>query len=135
VSTDFRAIHVPFHDHLGLVIDQASGRVTMDLGEHVRGPVAPVHGGVVASLIDVACGMAIDPASYDASVSIPDSTDLNVKFFAQPKASPLYADAVVVHRGRSVVSVECVVTDGEGRQVARGGGTYMILTGFGRHGS
>ncbi|MGZ6792454.1 MAG: PaaI family thioesterase [Mycobacteriales bacterium] len=131
MSKDFREIHVPFHEHLGLVIDQAGARVTMELGEHVRGPVAPVHGGVVASLVDVACGMAVDPDSYDPTVSVPVSTDLSVRFFRQPKASPLVAQATVVHQGRTVVSVECVVTDGLGRQVARGSGTYMVMTGFG----
>lgn len=129
---DFREVPIPLHDHLGLQIDVGPPtRVTMPLGEQVRGAVAPIHGGVVATLVDVACAAALDHSSYDPTVAVPVSTDLSVKFFRQPKESPLVAEATVVHRGSRLMVAECVITDALGRQVARGSGTYMVVTGFG----
>ena len=133
--SDFRDVHIPYHDYLGLrfVKDGSPSRLELDLSDHVRGAVAPLHGGVLATLIDVACGAAAT-GDLDPSVSVPVSTDLTVRFLRQPKASPLVAEATVVHAGRSAMLIDCVVTDGEGRQVGRGSGSYRIITGFHEHG-
>jgi uncharacterized protein (TIGR00369 family) len=135
--TDFRQLPVPFHDYLGLrvVASGSPARLELDLGDHVKGAVAPLHGGVLASLIDVACGAAASSGLTDATTEVPVSTDLTVRFIRQPKQSPLVAEASVVHAGRSAMIVDCVVTDGGGKQVGRGTGTYRIITGFHDHSS
>ncbi|MCW2601187.1 MAG: putative thioesterase [Frankiales bacterium] len=132
---DFRDVHIPFHDYLGLVVEKVGSpsRLTLPLGENVRGAVAPIHGGVVATLIDVACAAAIGPDTYDLMTAVPVSTDLSLRMFRQPSTSPLIAEGTVVHRGSKVIAVECVVTDGAGKQVARGGGGYLLVTGFHAH--
>ena len=131
---DFRDVMIPLHDYLGLrfVQDGSPSRVEIDLTESTRGAVAPLHGGVLATLIDVACGAAVS-GGCDPTTSVPVSTDLSVRFLRQPKASPLVAEASVVHAGRSAMIVDCVVTDGDGKQVGRGSGTYRIITGFHEH--
>ncbi len=133
--TDFRDVPIPLHDYLGMrfVRDGSPSRLELDLSDNVRGAVAPLHGGVLATLIDVACGAAA-VGDLDPSVSAPVSTDLAVRFLRQPNASPLVAEATVVHAGRSAMIIDCVVTDGEGRQVGRGSGSYRIITGFHEHG-
>lgn len=132
--TDFRDVKIPLHDYLGLrfVQDGSPSRVELDLAECTRGAVAPLHGGVLATLIDVACGAAV-AGGFDPTTSVPVSTDLSVRFLRQPKTSPLVAEASVVHAGRSAMIVDCVVTDGNGKQVGRGSGTYRIITGFHEH--
>jgi uncharacterized protein (TIGR00369 family) len=133
--TDFRELPIPLHDYLGLrfVKDGSPSRVELDLTESTRGAVAPLHGGVLATLIDVACGAAAT-GGFDVTTSVPVSTDLSVRFLRQPKGSPLVAEASVVHAGRSSMVIDCVVTDAEGRQVGRGSGSYRIITGFHEHG-
>ena len=131
---DFRELSIPIHEHLGLVIeaDENPSRVLMPLKDDVRGAVAPVHGGLLSLLCDVACAATLG-GGYDPTTHIPVSTDLQVKFFRQPKEGPLVATGTVTHAGRTLVVAECVVEDGLGRQVARGSGTYLLVGGFHDH--
>jgi uncharacterized protein (TIGR00369 family) len=133
--TDFREIPIPLHDFLGLRFEQVGSpsRVELDLTASTRGAVAPLHGGVLATLIDVACGAAATDG-FDVTTSVPVSTDLTVRFLRQPKGPTLVAEGRVVHAGRSSLVIDCVVTDAEGRQVGRGSGSYRIITGFHEHG-
>jgi uncharacterized protein (TIGR00369 family) len=126
---------IPLHDHIGITIENRFPRakVSVPLSRKIRGGVAPVHGGIVATLVDVACACALGDG-WDPSTEIPVSTELNVRYFSQPKDSPLVAEAEVVHRGSRIVSVDCVVRDGVGRQIARGTGNYMVVRGFGELG-
>ena len=122
----------PFHKHLGLRVHHlgdGTSRLSLPLTDEVRGAVAPIHGGVLASLSDVACACAI--GGFEWGAEIPVSTELHVRFYGQPKQSPLIAEARVVHQGRQLVGTECTVTDGAGRQVARATATYMVVRGFG----
>jgi acyl-coenzyme A thioesterase PaaI-like protein len=45
----------------------------------------------------------------------------------QPKGGPLTARATVVHRGRLILSAECVICDADGRDLARATATYMLV--------
>ena len=122
----------PFHKHLGLRVHEmgaGTARLSMPLTDDVRGGVAPVHGGILASLSDVACACSI--GGFDRESAIPVSTELHVRFYGQPRQSPLIAEARVVHQGRQLVGTECTITDGAGRQVARATATYMVIRGFG----
>lgn len=131
-TTEWNTYDIPLHDYIGLSVDHGDdrSRVSIPLTDAVRGGVAPVHGGIVATLVDVACAAALG-RNWDQDTEIPVSTELHVRYFAQPKESPLVAEAEVVHRGSKTIGVDCVVRDGSGRQVARGNGTFMIVRGFG----
>lgn len=134
---DYRDIEVPFHDYLGfrLEVDGSPSRVVMDLGEHVRGSVAPLHGGVLCSLLDIACGAAAGGNDdYDSTTTIPVSTRLDVQFLGQPRSGPLLATAQVVGREGGSISVQGEVADGGGYVIGRATGTYRLVTGFVGHG-
>ena len=136
-SAEMAGMWPKLHEVLGLRLEQDGGedtpsRVVLPLTEAARGAVAPLHGGVIATIIDVACASAIDPASYEFNKSIPVSVDLSVKFFRQPKASPVVAEGRVIHLGSKLIQVECDVKDGDGRLIAHGGGAYMLVEGFGK---
>lgn len=123
---------VPLHEYLGFKLEEGgdgSSRVILPLRDEVRGLVAPVHGGALATLADFACAAAI--GDYDGGRSVPVSVDLHVRFFRQPKGSSLIAEGRVIHRGSRVVGAECTITDGVGREIARAAGMYMVVTGFG----
>jgi uncharacterized protein (TIGR00369 family) len=122
----------PLHELLGVRIERVvpTAIVTLPHGEYVRGPVAPVHGGLLAALADTACGAALMGA-FDPAVEMPVSTDIHIRYFRQPKSWPITAEARLVHRGRTFVSAECVITDADERALVRVTGTYMIVRGFG----
>ena len=126
----------PLHKLLGLFIErdgsaESGSRVVLPLGDYARGAVAPLHGGVLATLIDVACATAIDPDSYDPTARLPVSLDLSVRYFRQPTSSPVVAEARVLNQGSRLIHSECDVKDGDGRLLAHGGGSYMMVDGFG----
>lgn len=120
---------VPLHQRMGLRIVQRLPHaiVTMPLNEDVRGPVSgTLHGGMLATLADVTCAVALWGA-YDPASALPVTTDMHVRYYRQPRSAPITAEAQVVHRGRRILSVECAVTDGDTRQLVRATATYMIV--------
>jgi uncharacterized protein (TIGR00369 family) len=119
---------VPLHRQLGLHLLQLRPTtvLSMELSDSVRGFYpGSVHGGILATFADVASATALWD-SFDRETSIPVTTDIHVRYYRQPKSGPLTAEVRVVHEGRRLLSTECVVSDGEGRVLARTSGTFAI---------
>jgi uncharacterized protein (TIGR00369 family) len=122
----------PVHARLGLtVVQQELGRVvlTMDnLSHEDVGGLVPgtIHGGVLATLADVANAVALE-GTYDLATEQPVTTDMHVRYYRQPRGGPLKATGTMVHRGRRLLSSECVVTDAEDRVLVRSTATYMVV--------
>lgn len=134
---DYREIPVPFHDYLGVQIevDGSPSRLVMPLDESVRGAVAPLHGGALCALLDVACGAAAGGnGDYDVTTTVPVSTRLEVQFLGQPRSGPLVATAQLVARTDAQMEVEGQVVDGGGYVIGRATGTYRLVRGFAGHG-
>jgi uncharacterized protein (TIGR00369 family) len=127
--SDYNFYRNPLHKMMGLDIVQRGPHaiVKMPLSEDVRGvAVGTIHGGLLATLSDVTCAIALW-GTYDNSKEIQVTTDMHVRYYRQPRSWPLTAEARVVHGGRRLKSVECVVTDDDDRQLARATATYMIV--------
>lgn len=134
---DYREIPVPFHDYLGLrlEVDGSPSRLVMPLGEGVRGAVAPLHGGALCALLDIACGAAAGGNDdYDVTTTVPVSTRLDVQFLGQPRSGPLVATAELVSRTDEEMGVQGQVVDGGGYVIGRATGTYRLIRGFAGHG-
>ena len=120
---------VPLHSRMGLEIVQRVPHavVRMQLSEEVRGALpGSLHGGMIATLADVTSAIALWGA-YEPEDQMPVTTDMHVRYYRQPRSSPITAEAHVVHGGRRILSVECSVVDGEDRQLARATATYMVV--------
>jgi uncharacterized protein (TIGR00369 family) len=102
-------------------------RFRMEAGERHHNPMGTVHGGILCTLADSAMGMAF------ASTLLPGETfatlELKMNFLRPVFAGELFADAKVVHRGRSVGMVECNVAAEDGKLVARAVSTCSVLRG------
>ena len=85
-----------------------------------------VHGGTLATLADVACAVSLW-GNYEFPGEMPVTTDMHVRYYRQPRSSPVTAEARCVHRGRRLLSAECSITDAEGRDLVRATATYMIV--------
>jgi acyl-CoA thioesterase len=91
-------------------------------------PGAPVHGGVLATLVDAAVGGALGTYGDAASGGVDQTTlDLNVSFVAAARGDALVAEGRILRRGRTIAFGEARVTDAAGTLVAVGRATYMIL--------
>ncbi|MFW5678698.1 MAG: PaaI family thioesterase [Pseudomonadota bacterium] len=120
---------VPFHS---LVlrprvtrVDAAAGTLEVALDPDprlCRSATEPaLHGGVIASLIDIAAYNALALHKDTATPTL----DLRVDYL-RPAVAPLVARANVVRAGRRVATVDVAVRDAAGREVALGRGSFAI---------
>jgi uncharacterized protein (TIGR00369 family) len=121
-----------FWRHLGVeVVDAGAGRARLRLAirdELRNGPGAPLHGGVLSALVDMAVGGALATLHEDAAGGVGQATlDLNVSFLAAAAEGPVFAEGRILKRGRSVAFGEARVTDAADRLLAVGRATYMII--------
>ncbi len=89
---------------------------------------APVHGGVYASLVDMAVGGALSTLAEGGEGGVGQTTlDMNVSFVGGTTEGPIFAEGRILRRGRTIVFGETTITDATGRLLAVGRATYMIL--------
>src|SRR6478735_8237529 len=113
-----RAAHssTPLHRLLGLnfVIGDDPALVTVEM------PVAPgafngsgnLHGGAIASLVDVAAGSAAARAgTFKPGENTLVTADLHIRYLGRPKGTVVRAEARVMRAGRQLIVVECRVAD------------------------
>jgi uncharacterized protein (TIGR00369 family) len=102
-----------FREHVRLQsdpVDEGVGRVVLDAGEDHVNPNGTVHGGVLATMLDVAMGTAVAAVGGDSPVTV----SLTVTYLAPGRPGQLVADAKVRKRGKRLIVVEGEVTqDGE----------------------
>jgi uncharacterized protein (TIGR00369 family) len=121
-----------FWRHLGIEVDAAGEgwvRLRVVLRDELRNAAgAPVHGGVLATLVDAAVGGALGTYGTAASGGVDQATlDLNVTFIAAARGDALLAEGRIIRKGRSIAFGETRVTDTAGTLVALGRATYMII--------
>ncbi|WP_049900764.1 PaaI family thioesterase [Halococcus agarilyticus] len=91
---------------------------------------ANIHGGIAATLIDTAGGIALRPTLDDPVNEGVTTINLTVNYL-RPAAGDLTATAEVIRSGSSVgvstVTVESEAPDGEMKPVATGQGAYRLF--------
>ena len=127
-----RAEQNRFWHHLGVEVDAAGEgwvRLRVKVRDDLRNAAgAPVHGGVLSALVDMAVGGALATTHAAAAGGVGQSTlDLNVSFLAAGLDDTLLAEGRILRRGRTIAFGEARITDGQGQLLAVGRATYMIL--------
>lgn len=133
VAVRTRAWENLYWRYLGVEVDDARPgwvRLRVEVGNELRNAVgAPVHGGVMSALVDMAVGGALGTLSEASAGGVGQTTlDLNVSFLAAATTGPIFAEGRILRRGRTVAFGEANITDATGRLCAVGRATYMILT-------
>ena len=121
-----------FWRYLGVQVDDAGEgwvRLRVPVTDGLRNAAgAPVHGGVLGALVDMAVGGALGTTHDNAAGGVGQATlDLNVSFLAAAGEGDIIAEGRLLRRGRSVAFGEARITDGAGKLVAVGRATYMLL--------
>lgn len=121
-----------FWRYLGVQVDDAGEgwvRLRVPVADGLRNAAgAPVHGGVLSALVDMAVGGALGTTHDDAAGGVGQATlDLNVSFLAAAGDGDIIAEGRLLRRGRSVAFGEARISDGAGKLVAVGRATYMLL--------
>ncbi len=121
-----------FWRHLGVEVEDARPgwvRLALQVRDDLcNAPGAPLHGGVLASLVDMAVGGALATLRPAAAGGVDQTTlDLNVSFIGAVRRGQVFAEGRILRHGRTITFGECTITDGEGRLLAAGRATYMVL--------
>ncbi len=132
------AADFPFFQHMGLEVeDMAPGyaRVSVELVDHLRNPNGQMHGGVIATLVDMSITQAMLMTDTYQRVretrGIMTNIDLRMKYLRAVGAGRATVESRIVHEGRRVVHAASTVTDDRGKTVALGDATLMIVLGEG----
>lgn len=119
---------VGFRKWLGLDYEEMTDEraiVSLDLDEDKVNVRGVAHGGVVASLVDVAMGTAAGGGNYDTRKRLVATQELKVNYLAGAKGARLTATANVIRAGSRAVVVNCDVTTDTGIHCATALGTFM----------
>jgi uncharacterized protein (TIGR00369 family) len=116
----------PFSAHLGLqVVEWSPGRavVSLEITDSLKNRRGDAHGGVTATLLDAALGIACQ--SHSNEWKSEGTVTLNVQFI-EPARGTLRAEARLLRAGRTVAFVEGEVRDQSGAIVAKATATFKI---------
>ena len=120
----------PIRDLTGFRLSEAAaGRVVMTCtpAEYHYNPMAIVHGGLAATLIDSATGIAVVSV---LPLGTPWTTlDLNLTY-TRPMTKdtgPVHCEGRIVHQGARVVTAEAEVKTEAGQLIAHGGASWLVL--------
>lgn len=115
---------------LGLNVEEAqAGRVVVSMKTRpdFANLVGTVNGGITATLIDAALGSAVQ-STLELGVGW-STLELNVNYIRPVPVNGvvLTATATTIHVGRRTATTECRVHDADGRLVAHGTSTCIVL--------
>ena len=119
----------PFWEHTGIEpirVNAGEGDVRLTIEPHLENFAGNAHGGVIATMIDAACGLAARSirTTEDVRARPHVTTDLHVQYLA-PGGGELVGRGKVLQAGRSVIFCTAEVYDGD-RMVAKGSATFML---------
>lgn len=84
-----------------------------------------VHGGVLATMVDVAMLVAVFSDMRDDEEPA-GTADLSISYLRPAHGETIYADAKVIKRGRQLAVIEVDITDEEERLCAKGKVLYAF---------
>jgi uncharacterized protein (TIGR00369 family) len=119
------------HRFLGLRatrIDEEVAILEMPIAANAFGGTGNLHGGAIATLIDVTSALAAarqNPFDFETHSLV--TADLHVRYLGRPKGEVVRAEARVVRAGRQLIVVETRVLDVEDRVVATGDFSSMLV--------
>ncbi len=119
----------PYCRELGLAVTElGEGRARLRLPYHDKNsnPGKALHGGVAASLIDIAGTLAawtgVENGAMEAS-----AVDVGVNYLAAAIGEEIFAEARVLRRGKEIIYAEVDVTTGTKKSIAKGLVTTRIV--------
>jgi uncharacterized protein (TIGR00369 family) len=121
----------PLHRFLDLRVVRADDEVAvleMPVHANAFGGTGNLHGGALATLIDVASAVAASRQSpFDHEQQSLVTTDLHVRYLGRPHGEVVRAEARVLRAGRQLVVVDCRVLDHDDRIVASADFSSMLV--------
>ncbi len=119
----------PIYQHMGMRVLEAGhgySKLELDACSQLHSLYGMLHGGVPATIIDSACGIAVGSMLEPGEMCV--TVDLRINYISNLKEGVIYAEGRVLHKGRQTGVAEAEVKDESGNLIAVGMSTHMILT-------
>ena len=100
-------------------------------GPHLLNPLGAVHGGFALALIDSACGCALHSALGPGIGYTSVETKVNFTRPIAPDGGAVRCEGRVLSHGRQIATAEAYLRSAEGKLLAHGTSTLIILPGRG----
>ena len=130
------AAQFPFFRLIGLeILDLGPGwsKARLVHRPDLNQPAGVMHGGVIASVIDSGIAHALLMTDVFREIRKEGgalvSVDLRVKYLRPVTEDAIVCESKIVRLGRQIIHAESVVTNADGKEVARGDATYMAVAG------
>ena len=123
----------PYFDLLSMKISAVGlgfSELEVDLAQKHLQPFGFVHGGVFASIIDAAAFWSLFYEIEDQDTGV-TTVDLKLNYLAPAVSGKLMAKGRQIKLGRTLGYADAEVTDSEGRILAHGSSTVILLPGQG----
>ena len=119
----------PYHKMLAItLVERRAGFGKIVLRKNSSTPSGiggSVHGGVLASMVDIAMLVAMFAEMRDGEVPA-GTAELSITYLRPAQGENIYATARVIKRGRQLSMVEVDITDDEDQLCARGRTLYAF---------
>jgi uncharacterized protein (TIGR00369 family) len=113
-----RFAETPLHALLGLDIlppdpnDPSLAVVTMPVTPGAFGSTGNLHGGAIATLVDVSCASAASrSSSFRPGENTLVTADMHIRYLGRPKGEMVRGEARVLRSGRTLIVVQGTVVD------------------------
>lgn len=118
------AHEIPLHALLGLewnAPDEGSttAEVWMPVRPEAFGFTSNLHGGAIATQVDLACALAaVRATDFDADSESLITADMHIRYVGRPTTERVVARAEVIRLGSQLIVIECKVSDESDHLVA-----------------
>ena len=111
------------------LVEVGEGRASFELdpAERHYNPLGTVHGGIAATLLDSAMGCAVHTTLAEGEAYTTLELKVNYVRAITQSTGRIAATGSVIHRGGRVATAEARLTDEDGRLLAHGTSTCLIM--------
>ena len=123
-----KANRPPIMVTLGMKVVRLGGgeaTLSMEVDKRFHNPMGTLHGGIMTDLADACMGLATMSTLHEGETFT--TLELKMNFLRPVYQDKIVCEAKVLHRGRTIALAEAAVRNSEGKEVARGVATQMIL--------
>lgn len=116
----------PFVSYIGLRVEELSDKnsvVSLTIDDRHKQRLGFVHGGVIATMVDVAMGSLVVAATGKPAVSV----EINVNYLLPASAGTIKAIAHLKRLGKKLHYAEADVVDDKGNILSTATGIYYTL--------
>jgi uncharacterized protein (TIGR00369 family) len=106
-------------------LGEGEATLSMEVNKRFHNPMGTLHGGIMTDLADACMGLATMSTLDERETAT--TLELKMNFLRPVYQGEITCEAKVLHRGRTIALAEAAVKNSEGKEVARGIATQMIL--------